>query len=152
MKKWIKVSLWTLCGLAVAVQLVPYGRDHTNPPGRTEPAWNAPETRAFAVRACYDCHSDEVRWPWYANIAPMSWLVQHDVDEARGDLNFSEWGRARNRGHEAAEEVEEGEMPPSQYLLMHGDARLTPKEREAFVEGLRATFGEDDGHRRGRGR
>ena len=67
-----------------AIQLVPFGHDHTNPPVVAEPAWDSPETRAFAVTACFDCHSNQTVWPWYSNIAPVSWLVQRDVDGAGG--------------------------------------------------------------------
>ena len=74
-------------GLLV-IQLIPYGREHSNPAVVSEPPWDSPATRAFAVTACFDCHSNETEWPWYSNIAPMSWLVQRDVDEGRQHLNF----------------------------------------------------------------
>ena len=61
------------------IQLVPVQR--TNPPVVAEPPWDSPETRALAVRACFDCHSNETVWPWYAYVAPVSWLVAHDTDE-----------------------------------------------------------------------
>jgi hypothetical protein len=73
----------------LAIQLVPYGRDHTNRPVTGEPKWDSPATRADAVTACFDCHSNQTVWPWYSNIAPMSWLIQHDVDEGRAALNWS---------------------------------------------------------------
>src|SRR5215216_1353338 len=79
--------------LFVVLQLVPYGRRHDNPPTTREPAWDDPTTRALAVRACFDCHSNETRWPWYSYVAPVSWLTQRDVDEGRRELNFSEWDR-----------------------------------------------------------
>jgi hypothetical protein len=82
------VGVVVLFGL---IQLVPYGRDHTNPPVVAEPAWDSPQTRALAVRACFDCHSNETVWPWYSNVAPASWLVQRDVDDGRRRLNWSEW-------------------------------------------------------------
>ncbi len=77
------------------LQLVPYGRNHTNPPVAAEPAWASAQTRALAVRACFDCHSNETTWPWYSNVAPVSWLIQRDVDEGRRRLNFSEWNTTR---------------------------------------------------------
>jgi hypothetical protein len=76
-----------------AIQLVPYGRDHGNPPVTGEPTWDASETRALVKQACFDCHSNETEWPAYASIAPVSWLVQRDVNEGRAVLNFSEWPR-----------------------------------------------------------
>jgi hypothetical protein len=82
-----------LIGALLLIQLVPYGRDHDNPPVQSEPPWDSPDTRALARQACFDCHSNETEWPAYANIAPVSWLVQRDVDEGRAVLNFSEWQR-----------------------------------------------------------
>jgi len=144
-RQWLRGGLIGAAGLFVLLQAVPYGRAHTNPPGRQEPTWDSPETRALAVRACYDCHSNETKWPWYSHIAPVSWLVQNHVDEGRGKLNFSEWGRPQE-GAEAVEAVQEGEMPLRSYLLTHPEARLSPAEYEALVRGLAATFGSGGEH------
>jgi mono/diheme cytochrome c family protein len=140
---WKKLGVFGL-GLGVAIQLVPYGREHTNPSVVEEPQWSSPDVRALAVRACFDCHSNETSWPWYANVAPVSWLVQKDTDDGRRHLNFSEWNRKQKHAKDAAEEVSEGEMPMPIYLVMHADARLTDPERQQLVDGLRATFGTDD--------
>lgn len=129
----------------LAIQLVPYGRDHTNPPVTGEPAWDSPATRATAVTACFDCHSNETVWPWYTNIAPMSWRVQSHVDEGREKLNFSEWGTGEQASDEIVEVVQEGEMPPWDYLLMHPEARLSDADLQVFLDGLRATFGGGSG-------
>jgi mono/diheme cytochrome c family protein len=126
----------------VAIQLVPYGRDHPNPPVRAEPAWNTAQTRTLFVRACADCHSNQTVWPWYSNLAPMSWLVTRDVLEGRDAFNVSEWDRADNEGDEAAETVQDGDMPPFQYRMAHQSARLSPEEHQALVNGLTATFGD----------
>jgi mono/diheme cytochrome c family protein len=122
---------------------VPYGRDHANPPVSAEPAWDRPETRETFFRACKDCHSNETEWPWYGAVAPVSWLLQHDVDEGREHFNVSEWGRKKNDGDEAAEMVREGEMPPWFFLPAHPEARLSAAEQRAFVAGLVATFGDE---------
>jgi hypothetical protein len=139
-----RVLLLGFAGLVVVfglIQLVPYGRDHTNPPVIQEPNWANAQTRELAVRACYNCHSNEVTWPWYSNIAPVSWLVQHDVQEGRATLNFSEWG-VRGRGvAEAAEVVAEGEMPPRYYTLVRPGARLSATEKQTLVQGLAALSG-----------
>jgi hypothetical protein len=127
--------------LAVLIQLIPYGRRHTNPPASAEPAWNKPETRALAKRACFDCHSNETVWPWYSHVAPMSWLVKHDVDEGRHELNFSEWERPQEDAHKAAKMVLKGRMPLRKYLLMHPSARLSATERDTLAAGLDATIG-----------
>jgi mono/diheme cytochrome c family protein len=138
----VLVALGVVVGGFVLIQLVPYGRDHNNPPVVSEPNWDSPQTRELAQRACFDCHSNETVWPWYSNVAPISWLVQHDTEEGRRVLNFSTWnsgGRGREPG-EAIEAVQEGQMPPSTYLLTHPNGRLTAPEKQALVSGLRATI------------
>ena len=74
----------------VGIQFVPYGHDHTNPPVTQGPKWDSPETEKLMRGACMDCHSDETVWPWYSNVAPVSWLVQKDVVQGRAYLNVSE--------------------------------------------------------------
>jgi len=132
----------------VAIQLVPYGRDHSNPPVVAEPTWNASDTRATFFRVCANCHSNETTWPWYSHVAPASWLVQWDVDRARAELNVSRWGMDENEGDKAAKMVRTNRMPPRTYLWAHREARLTDEERRQFETGLAATFGS---HRSKRG-
>ena len=124
------------------MQVVPYGRNHANPPVLGEPTWDGQRTRELFSRACKNCHSNETEWPWYAVVAPASWLVQHDVSEARSEFNVSEWGRRKNKGDEAAEEFREGHMPPFYYLPLHPEARFTEAERGEFLRGMVATFGD----------
>jgi len=145
--KMKKAVARTAVGLSVALllaQVVPYGRDHDNPPVTSEPVWDSPRTRELAKRACFDCHSNETRWPWYASVAPFSWRVQSHVDEGRDALNFSAFDRSGDEAEEAAELVEEGEMPLWDYLLAHPEARLTVAESSELIRGLRATFGSRD--------
>ena len=125
----------------LVMQVVPYGRHHANPPITSEPAWDSPGTRALAKQACFDCHSNETEWPAYSHVAPVSWLVQHDVDEGREVLNFSEWHRPQEEAAESADEVTEGKMPPVMYRLAHSHARLTAADRERLVRGLTKTLG-----------
>lgn len=137
-KKLLSITSLVVLGSVLVAQLVPYGRDHTNPPVVAEPAWNSAATRALAERACFDCHSNETHWPWYSHVAPTSWLVQNHVDEGRRVLNFSEWNRPGSEADEAAEAVREREMPPRSYVLAHPDAKLTDAEREQLARGLDA--------------
>ena len=130
---WVLVALLVI---GVGVQLVPYGRDRTNPPVVREPAWDSPQTRELAVGACFDCHSNETVWPWYAKVAPISWLVDNHVTEGRAVLNFSEWGKAQEGASEAASVVRDGEMSPWYYKLAHASARLTEPEVEELAGGL----------------
>jgi hypothetical protein len=139
MKRIIIIILVVLVGAFLLIQLVPYGRQHTNPPVVQEPNWDSPQTRELAQRACFDCHSNEVVWPWYSNVAPVSWLVQRDVDEGRQRVNFSDWGQVREMD-DIPRVVSNGSMPPSQFLIMHPDARLTQAEKDALTSGLQATI------------
>jgi len=121
-----------LIALAIGAQLIRVER--TNPPVQSDVV-APPAVHALLRRACYDCHSNETVWPWYARVAPASWLLAHDVGEGREELNFSTWAayppaRRKKLLRETAEEVAEGHMPPWYYLLLHGDARLGPSERE----------------------
>jgi hypothetical protein len=145
----LRVTVFGLAGGLVALQLVPYGRDHTNPPVIRDAPWASAEARRIAVTACYDCHSNETRWPWYSNVAPMSWLVQDDVDEGRDKLNFSEWER-RQDADDLVESVTEGSMPPRAYTLVHSSARLSAAEKEILLAAMRALQGEDGDGERGR--
>lgn len=137
-KSLVAIASVVMLGLALLAQFVPYGRDHNNPPLVTEPTWTSSTTRTLAERACFDCHSNQTRWPWYSHVAPMSWLVQNHVDEGRQALNFSDWNRANSEADEAAKTVRDGEMPPGSYLLLHPKARLTDAEREQLARGLDA--------------
>jgi mono/diheme cytochrome c family protein len=143
-----KRFLLTLIGLAIlafiVIQLVPYGRNHENPPIAAEPTWDSPQTQELFMTACGDCHSHETVWPWYSNIAPVSWLVQHDVEEGRAEFNISRWGQGENEAGEAAETVREGEMPPAIFLVTHPEARLSSADEQTLIRGLVATFGEED--------
>ena len=131
-----------------AIQLVPYGHDHNNPPVLAEPSWDSQQTRQLAARACFDCHSNQTQWPWYSNVAPISWLVVHDVREGRETLNFSEWNR-RQKSDDAAEVVQNGKMPPWYYTPIHPQAQFASQEQQALTSGLRQTLPSEGGERRG---
>ena len=83
--------------------------------------------------SCYDCHSNQARYPWYTNIAPVSWWIKHHINEGSEHLNFSEWGsyssrKADHKLKECVEMLEESEMPLSSYVLMHSDAALSSEQ------------------------
>jgi hypothetical protein len=122
--------------IVVLIQLVPV--DRSNPPVVAD-LEAPPEVTSVLRASCYDCHSNETRWPWYSRVAPVSWLVAHDVEEGRELLNFSLWGTydARQKeklAEEIWEEVEEGEMPLRKYLLAHPEARLSKSARQTLQE------------------
>ncbi len=128
-------------GLFALAQAVPYGRAHSDPNVTKEPAWDSPQTRALAARACFDCHSNLTTWPWYSNVAPVSWLVTRDVDDGRSTLNFSEWDKPQEVDiGEIAESIDGGGMPPSYYTWLHSKAGLSKAEKQQLIAGLEKTF------------
>jgi hypothetical protein len=140
MRKVLLIILAILAGGFLLPHLVPYGRNHSNPPVKSEPTWDSPQTRELAERACYDCHSNETKWPWYSNLAPVSWLVQRDVEEGRHKLNFSEWGSGEEEGEEMAESIYK-DMPPKVFLITHPEALLTDAKKQILAQGLALTGG-----------
>lgn len=130
---------------AVGIQFIPYGKDHTNLPVMSEPQWDSPRTKELFNRACADCHSNETKYPWYSQIAPVSWLVAHDIKEGREHFNASVWGiQKKNEGEDAAKEVKEGEMPMWVYTIAHPEARLSDSEKQELISGLEKTFGTEE--------
>jgi len=138
--KSLVVTVGLVAGMFAVLQVIPYGRTHTNPPTTMEPAWDSPRTRELAVRACFDCHSNHTKWPWYANVAPLSWAVQLDVEGAREVVNFSEWGRPYALAGYSGQRTLEGNMPPYKYMMAHPEAKLTEQERAELARGLDATI------------
>jgi hypothetical protein len=128
------VALGAVLVVLPAAQLVPAKR--TNPPALGSlPAPHSIEARL--KRACYDCHSNQTRWPWYSRLAPVSWFIVRDVALGRKEVNFSEWGSyypaTRRRKLEWIGRVlREQKMPPWSYRLMHPGARLTKADRTAL--------------------
>ena len=110
-----------------------------NPPVTKTTNWDSPETEKLFRTACADCHSNETRYPWYSTIAPVSWLVNKDINEGRRELNISS-GR-RIEGDEMIEQIQRGKMPPAVYLPMHPDANLSADQKQQLMAGLQATFG-----------
>jgi hypothetical protein len=135
-----KISKWLLL-VAVLIQFIPFGHDHTNPPVTKEPAWDSPGTRELVRRACFDCHSNQTVWLWYSHVAPVSWLVQRDVNGGRRHLNFSQWDQPQRHAKDVASEVQQGDMPPWFYLPLHPAAKLSEAEKQALIEGAAKTLG-----------
>ncbi len=138
--KTLAKSLAWLIAIFLVMQIIPYGRTHKNPRVMKEPAWDSPRTRELAKRACFDCHSNETRWPWYANVAPFSWVVQHDVEVARDVLNFSAWQVTFDLAPSSGLSVRTGNMPPVKYRMAHKEAQLSAAELEDLAKGLDATL------------
>lgn len=101
------------------------------------------EVAGMLKTACYDCHSNQPTFPWYTNIAPVSWWIKHHIDEGSHHLNFSIWGtysgkRKNHKLDECIEMIEEGEMPMNSYTMMHGEAKLTDAQKLQLVEFFKA--------------
>jgi len=130
MKKLIIIILIIFIG----IQFIPV--DRSNPPVKSDIP--APlKVKQILVNSCYDCHSNQTRWPWYSYIAPISFYIARDVEEGRDELNFSEWDKYDLRKKfkkldEVVEEIEEGKMPPKQYIWLHPDAKITPEDLDAI--------------------
>jgi len=139
----ILLSLAWIVGIFLVMQLIPYGRTHTNPRVIKEPSWDSPRTRELARRACFDCHSNETRWPWYADVAPFSWVVQRDVESARSVVNFSAWNVEQPLAATSVSSVLTGNMPPVKYRMAHPEANLTAQEAKDLAQGLQRTFDQD---------
>jgi len=93
------------------------------------------KTEQLLKASCYDCHSNTTEYPWYANVAPVSWWIKDHIEEAKSHLNFSEWTKYSEKKqlhklHECYEEVEHGEMPLESYTWLHSKAKLSHEERE----------------------
>jgi len=93
------------------------------------------EVGTILQTSCFDCHSNYTNYPWYTNIQPIGWWLNHHVDEGKEELNFSEYEsyslkRKLHKLEEIKEMVEEGEMPLSSYTLIHGDTKLSPEQKE----------------------
>jgi hypothetical protein len=129
----------------VFIQFIPTKR--ANPPKAGE-ILTRHEVRLLLQRACYDCHSNETKWPSYSYVAPLSWYFINEVHEGRRKLNFSNWSRMpkEKQDHMLNEiwlEVEDGDMPPEKYLWLHSDAELTASDRDLiyrWTHGLLSEF------------
>lgn len=136
MNRVLKRVLVGLAALFVAIQVVPYGRQHDNPPVVASSPWTEQRAEGLARASCYACHSNETKWPPHSYVAPVSWLVRMDVERGRDTLNFSDW--RIGDAHEARVALEDGSMPPRRYTLVHPRARLSDVERQALIAALDA--------------
>jgi len=141
LKLWQKViggGIVVVLLILLIIQLIPL--DRTNPKVVTQMNWDSPKTEELARAACFDCHSNETTWPWYSKVAPIKLLVWNDVRGGRERLNFSEWNSGGRETDEIAEVINEGEMPPWFYVIMHPKAKLSDSEKQALADGLVKTI------------
>lgn len=103
----------------------------------------SPQVSAIVDRACRDCHSNQTEWPWYTNVAPVSWWITDHVNEGRKNMNISEWGklasdRQDKKLRQICDQVEDGAMPLSSYLPMHPKAKLSDLDKKTLCDWTRA--------------
>ncbi len=140
MRRILRFVFLGLLLAGIAIQFIPVQDIGNNPPHRFV-VDAPPEVAAILRRSCFDCHSNETRWPLYSRIAPGSWLMARDVHRGRNHLNFSEWGDVdedeRQDDLESCwDQVEAGEMPPIQYLYpFHMSAKLSEADK-ALLKGF----------------
>ena len=166
MKNWSKRKkiLLGLMVLFIAVQAIQPSKNQGSPTGPTDitAAMQVPDSVMTVLKkSCYDCHSNHTTYPWYDNITPVNWWVNHHINEGKRELNFSTFAEYNQRRKakkldESAEQIEKGEMPLKSYLLMHGDAKLTESQQKMLINwfksaksgsaGSQATVNETEEH------
>jgi len=140
-----EILRWIGIIVAAVFILIQFGQpNRSNPPIdqtmtiAAQAVFTTPVSR-LVTTACFDCHSNETRWPWYSYVAPVSWLVADDVASGRRHLNFSEWGKYPKSKRvlklgQIYEQVSKGDMPIQKYLYIHSDARLTAADRDSITD------------------
>src|SRR6266446_3599210 len=145
MKMLKSIAKWMVIILAVLFVAIQFVR-----PARTNPAVDesqtifartqmTPPVAAIFTRSCADCHSNKTVWPWYTNVAPISWWIAGHINEGRQNLNLSEWAkldpnRQDRKLRQICDEVEDGAMPLPSYLPMHPKAKLSEQDKKALCD------------------
>lgn len=141
----LKLIKWVLIVVACLFVIAQFKR-----PAKTNPAFDQsmaleahtqlnPKVAAILDRSCNDCHSNKTRWPWYANVAPVSWFVIDHVEEGREHMNLSEWGKYSSDERKAllgdfCELVTENAMPLSSYTPLHPGSKLSDEDKKVMCE------------------
>ena len=140
-----RVARWFGLSLAILFVLSQFKQaERSNPPVTSE--INAPpEIAVILERSCYDCHSHETDWPWYAYVSPVSWWVVDHVEHGRGDLNFSQWPvldfeELEHNFRDIDEQIAKDEMPLKSYLFLHPEARLSDEDKDALRRWAQSNF------------
>src|SRR5256714_9376634 len=142
MKRVLKIAAILLVVLVVGIQAVRPAR--TNPPVDESQTINARtqitlEAASILDRSCRDCHSNKTVWPWYTNVAPLSWWLSNHVNDGRRSLNMSEWGKLSpdsqdRKLRQMCDEVQDGVMPLSSYTPMHPAAKLSDQDKKTICD------------------
>jgi hypothetical protein len=145
MKLLKRIGKWLVISLVVLILAIQFVR-----PARTNPAVDesqtifaraqmTPPVAAIFNRSCVDCHSNKTVWPWYTNVAPVSWFIVNHVNEARPRLNLSEWGkldrdRQSKKLQQICDQVSDGGMPLSTYTPLHPGSKPTPVDVKVLCD------------------
>ncbi|NIP39470.1 MAG: heme-binding protein [Candidatus Dadabacteria bacterium] len=151
MKKYCKYFLVIIIVLLFLIQLVPVAR--TNPPVTSDIETSSDLKKIFK-RACYDCHSNETKWPWYSKVAPPSWFVINHINEGRDEYNFSTWDKYSLEKkseiiEEIWEEVDEGKMPLWSYIILHPEAKLSAQDKKVIYDWAKIHINDDENNEHG---
>ena len=151
MKTFSNILYWSLVIFAL-IQFIPV--DRTNPPVKVKDNFvdihkTPSDVKEILVKSCYDCHSNETRYPDYSYVAPVSWSVKHHINEGREHLNFSVWGtysKELKKGmlENTAADIKQNRMPLAGYIAQHPEARLTPAEQKILVDYFEALLKSDN--------
>jgi hypothetical protein len=142
MKKWVKLSLWVVFIVLVGIQFIPVQPNETEPVTTADfiEYYQPPIAIGNIIRSsCYDCHSNQTKYPWYSNIQPIGWLLQNHISEGKSELNLSEFGNQSNRMKQMKlksiiSQINDGEMPLQSYLLLHSEAKLDSLKKASLVK------------------
>lgn len=142
MMKWLKKIAIVLVVILVGVQFIPANVNQQDYIPKTDfrHVYNVPNNvMSILQTSCYDCHSNNTKYPWYSNIQPIRLMMDHHVEEGMKELNFSEFGnyserRKRNKLRAISEQIEKGKMPLPSYLWLHSDAKLSNEEKKILME------------------
>ncbi|MCB1123225.1 MAG: heme-binding domain-containing protein [Verrucomicrobiae bacterium] len=138
MKKFLKITFYVFIAAFLLIQLKPVDRSN---PKEIADSTIPDEVKVILKAKCYDCHSNEVHWPWYSYVAPVSWWVADHVEEGRSEVNYSLWDtysedKKEEKIGETFDEVLDGDMPLESYVWIHRGAKVTEAEIDIIDEWL----------------
>lgn len=140
-----------LIGLLVVLVIIQFIRPERNKSGEIgqydiTKVYNVPaDVQQILKRACYDCHSNNTTYPWYANIQPVGFWLQNHINEGKEHLNFSEFGELdeKKRAHafeEIAEVIDEDEMPLKSYTIVHTNSKLSQSDKDVLLKWVETLY------------
>ncbi len=141
MKKYFKKIGLGLLLIFIAIQFIPTTKNESTETLKSDfvEVFNPPKNIATKLKtACYDCHSNNTAYPWYNKIQPVAWFLEHHIEEAKEELNFSEFGNYSKRKQKSKlksikNEIKDAEMPLKSYLIMHKNATFSKAEQKEFI-------------------